>query len=144
MGLCLEPERSDAPWCPPILGYDPCTNIEIIESNMGYLVFHFVMIPGFIAWIGYAANGQFHGEFNSCVYLAIGVAVALFIYLLPATIAKSRRYANWVGIYILNVFFGATLVGWVVSLILSLAVAVPQEVVIRHHYPKGDQRNENA
>lgn len=46
--------------------------------------------------------------------------VAVAIYFLPTIIAAARHKRNMLGIVLLNVFLGWTLVGWVVALIWSL------------------------
>lgn len=43
-----------------------------------------------------------------------------FIYFLPALNALSKSHASTFGIFLLNLFLGWTLVGWVVALIWSV------------------------
>jgi hypothetical protein len=42
--------------------------------------------------------------------------VMLLIYLLPFLIAKGRRLSNRWSIFLINLFFGWTLIGWVACL----------------------------
>ena len=46
-------------------------------------------------------------------------AMAVFIYLLPTYIAIRRRHKRTTAIYILNLFFGWTLLGWVVTFVMA-------------------------
>jgi hypothetical protein len=53
----------------------------------------------------------------------LGYSVILFLmaaYFLPTVIALTRWHANTLGIFLLNVFLGWTLVGWVVALVWSV------------------------
>lgn len=43
----------------------------------------------------------------------MGIGIALALYFLPAMIASNRRHKNASPIFILNLFFGWTLIGWV-------------------------------
>lgn len=43
--------------------------------------------------------------------------VALSLYFLPSIVARARNHRNCGGVFILNLVFGWTLVGWVASLI---------------------------
>lgn len=42
-----------------------------------------------------------------------------FVYFIPTINAKNRKHLNTEGIFILNFFFGWTLIGWVIALIWS-------------------------
>lgn len=44
----------------------------------------------------------------------------IFVYLLPTLCAKCRRHQSILSIFILNLFLGWTLLGWVVSLVWAL------------------------
>lgn len=46
-------------------------------------------------------------------------AMAVFIYLLPTYIAIRRKHKRTAAIYILNLFFGWTLLGWVVTFVMA-------------------------
>jgi hypothetical protein len=46
-------------------------------------------------------------------------AMAIFIYLFPAYIAIRRKHKLTTLIYIINLFLGWTLLGWIISLILA-------------------------
>jgi len=47
------------------------------------------------------------------------IAISLFIYFIPTLIAGNRSHREIWGIFILNLFFGWTLIGWVAALIWS-------------------------
>jgi Superinfection immunity protein len=51
--------------------------------------------------------------------MCCGGILGLAFYFLPSIIAFSRRHRNSVAIFVLNLFLGWTLVGWVVSLVWS-------------------------
>ncbi len=44
----------------------------------------------------------------------------IIVYLLPTIIAVFSKKRNWLAITILNIFFGITIIGWVIALIWSL------------------------
>lgn len=44
-------------------------------------------------------------------------ALCLCVYFLPTIVAAHRRHASTIGIFILNLLLGWSLVGWVVSLV---------------------------
>ena len=46
-----------------------------------------------------------------------GFAVALALLFLPTLVAKSRNHPNTLAIFLVNLFFGWTFIGWVVSLV---------------------------
>jgi hypothetical protein len=55
----------------------------------------------------------------SPVHLIV-LAFALGIYLLPTIISIRRRHPDRVLIAIFNIFFGGTVVGWIIALIWAL------------------------
>ena len=46
--------------------------------------------------------------------------IMLFIYFIPTIVACSRNHTNALAIFILNLFLGYTLIGWVVALIWAV------------------------
>lgn len=54
------------------------------------------------------------------VLIAIGV-VAFVIHFLPTFVAGSRHVASFWWIFLLNFFFGWTLIGWLIALIWALS-----------------------
>lgn len=55
------------------------------------------------------------------VVLAVLLSIFTVGYLLPTTIAIIRRRTNTTAIFVLNLFLGWTLVGWVVALVWAVA-----------------------
>lgn len=55
--------------------------------------------------------------------ITFGVLVSLLtlLYLLPTGIAIIRKRSNTAAIFVLNLFLGWTLIGWVVALVWSVA-----------------------
>jgi hypothetical protein len=53
--------------------------------------------------------------------LALTLAIISFGYLLPWAIAVGRGRTNTASIFVVNLFFGWTFIGWVVALTWSLA-----------------------
>lgn len=55
----------------------------------------------------------------------------LFVYFLPAVVANSRGHANATAIFVLNLFLGWTLIGWVLSLVWALVNRTERVVYVR-------------
>jgi len=53
--------------------------------------------------------------------LALLIAVISLFYLLPFAVAVGRGHTNTASIFVMNLFLGWTLIGWVVALAWSLA-----------------------
>lgn len=51
----------------------------------------------------------------------------LFIYFLPAIVARTSRHPQTVAIYVLNALFGWTVIGWGIALIWAFIVTKPKE-----------------
>jgi len=58
--------------------------------------------------------------------LAVLLSIISLGYLLPTTIAIIRRRTNTMAIFVLNLFLGWTLVGWVVALVWAVATDAPK------------------
>lgn len=67
------------------------------------------------------------------IVLAIALFCALAFYFLPTITAIKRNSPHKTAVIILNVFFGFTLLGWVIALVL--ATKQPQPVVIIYNTP---------
>jgi hypothetical protein len=70
---------------------------------------------------------------SQMVLLVIALFCALGFYLLPATMAIKRKSPHTTAVVILNIFFGFTLVGWIIALVL--ASKQPQPVVVVYNTP---------
>lgn len=64
------------------------------------------------------------GEFFVVLYALLGVALVLLVYFIPAIVANKKNHDSYVGILLLNIFLGWSLIGWVVALVW--AVTKPQ------------------
>lgn len=51
------------------------------------------------------------------IFLIIGLAVGIFIYFFPSFVAYYRGKKNTTAIFILNLFLGWTIIGWVIALV---------------------------
>lgn len=60
------------------------------------------------------------------VILAVLLSLCTIGYLLPTTISIIRRRTNTMAIFVLNLFLGWTLIGWVVALVWSVATDAPK------------------
>lgn len=58
------------------------------------------------------------------------LAVLLFIYFFPAVVARWRGHQSTMAIFVLNLFLGWTVLGWVVALVWA-ASAKTQPVIIQ-------------
>jgi hypothetical protein len=58
---------------------------------------------------------------NFTIAELILLTMALVIYFLPALIALLRYHKNKLAIFLLNLFLGWTIIGWVSSLVWSVA-----------------------
>nr|MBQ0091607.1 superinfection immunity protein [Candidatus Enterousia merdequi] len=52
-----------------------------------------------------------------------------FIYFIPTFVACSRHHINALAIFILNLFLGCTIVGWVIALIWAVYKQEPEKNV---------------
>jgi len=53
------------------------------------------------------------------IVLSLAVIV-LYIYFLPSIIARKRKKTNLTAIFVLNLFFGWSLIGWVAAMIWAV------------------------
>ena len=53
------------------------------------------------------------------ILLVVGIAL-IALHFLPGIIASRRNHRNALAIWLVNIFFGWTLIGWVVALIWAL------------------------
>ena len=54
-----------------------------------------------------------------------GIAFSLALLFLPTLVAKSRRHPNLLAIFLVNLFFGWTFIGWVVALVWACTRPAP-------------------
>ena len=73
----------------------------------------------------------------------VGLAFSLALLFLPTLVANSRRHPNTLPIFLVNLFFGWTFIGWVISLIWActrpaapvLYAPMYPAVIAPPHYP---------
>ncbi len=53
--------------------------------------------------------------------VAIIFVISLFVYFLPTTFAEVRKHTKTSSIFVINLFLGWTLIGWVICLAWSLS-----------------------
>lgn len=70
---------------------------------------------------------------SQTIVLVIALFCVLAFYLLPTIMAIKRKSPHTTAVVILNIFFGFTLVGWIVALVL--ASKQPQPVVVVYNAP---------
>lgn len=63
----------------------------------------------------------------------VALFLALYIYFLPTITAIKRNSPHKTAVVIVNIFFGVTLIGWLVALLL--ASKQPQQVVVVYNSP---------
>jgi hypothetical protein len=64
----------------------------------------------------------------------IGFFLVLAIYFLPALIAMSRNTGNAIAVFLVCLFFGWSLIGWLIALIMAFGRQSPTTVVNIHQY----------
>ncbi|MCW1599327.1 superinfection immunity protein [Campylobacter jejuni] len=63
---------------------------------------------------------------------SIFVTILLFVlYMLPAIIGLSRKHSNWLIISLLNLFFGWTIIVWLVCLIWSFTGSLSKLLLLK-------------
>jgi Superinfection immunity protein len=73
----------------------------------------------------------------------VGIAFSLALLFLPTLVAKSRKHPNILPIFLVNLFFGWTFVGWLIALIWActrptaqvLYAPVYPTVIATPHHP---------
>lgn len=70
---------------------------------------------------------------SQMIVLVISLFLVLAFYLLPTILAIKRKSPHTTAVIIINFFFGFTLVGWIIALVL--ASKQPQPVVVVYNKP---------
>jgi hypothetical protein len=76
---------------------------------------------------------------NSGTLAIIIFFLGIAIYFLPSFNASSRKHPNRSSIFLLNLFLGWTLIGWVVSLVWSASSIAPPEPIRVRPEPEEDK-----
>ena len=61
--------------------------------------------------------------------------VSFLVYFLPSIIASRRQAQNGCAIFIVNLLFGWTFIGWLVALIWALADSPKRDITIQNYVP---------
>jgi Superinfection immunity protein len=61
-----------------------------------------------------------HGTWADTLYLALISLLVIFIYFVPTAAAINGHHPNFSSIFIMNLFFGWTIAGWVVALFWAM------------------------
>lgn len=56
---------------------------------------------------------------SSTVRIIISIILMITVYFLPSGIGLLRRHNNFIPILLVNLFFGITVIGWIIALIWS-------------------------
>ncbi len=75
------------------------------------------------------------GGFILILGIIIGSAVGLALYFLPSIIGFKKNQPNKTSIFLLNLFLGWSLVGWVVSLVWATKKETQPVQVINNYNP---------
>ncbi|HEY6252272.1 MAG TPA: superinfection immunity protein [Candidatus Angelobacter sp.] len=67
------------------------------------------------------------------IFAIAALFLILYIYFLPTITAIKRNSPHKTAVVIVNIFFGVTLIGWLVALLL--ATKQPQQVVVVYNTP---------
>src|SRR5208282_6519528 len=78
-------------------------------------------------------------KMNDPVFLGlIGIVILLvcfWIYFLPTIIARNSHHPNTFAIFLVNLFFGYTALGWLIALIWAcMGKPQPQQMIVYHQY----------
>jgi Superinfection immunity protein len=77
--------------------------------------------------IGVPTDGALIGEMlYAPIVVVFGILVLLFLYLIPTIVAESRKKSNANAIFVLNLFLGWTIIGWVGALVWAMTVDPPK------------------
>lgn len=60
-----------------------------------------------------------------------GLIILIFIYFLPTLVACSRKHKSRGGIFITNLVFGWSIIGWLIALIWSASNAQQNTIIIQ-------------
>lgn len=70
---------------------------------------------------------------SQMIILVIALFLVLAFYFLPTIMALKRKSPHTTAVIVINFFFGFTLVGWIIALVL--ASKQPQQVVVVYNGP---------
>jgi hypothetical protein len=74
----------------------------------------------------------------------IGALILLAFYFLPVFISVSRQTGNAIAVFLVCLFFGWTVVGWIIALIMAFGKKTNSTTVVNVHYGSAAQEQVNA
>jgi Superinfection immunity protein len=66
------------------------------------------------------------------MHALVGLIVLVSLYFLPTIIAFNRNRHNKGAIFVLNLFLGWTVLGWVVSMVWAVSSSQPPVIVVQN------------
>lgn len=69
---------------------------------------------------------------GTVIFSVIMVLVALGLYFLPTIIARGRRVPNIAQVALVNFFFGWSVIGWIIALIMAAKPLPPAPPPVRY------------
>ncbi len=73
-------------------------------------------------------------QFGSVLFVVgmlIGLILDLMLYFIPWIVAWNKKHENVTGIFLINLFFGWTLIGWIVALIWACTVRQAPVIIVQ-------------
>jgi hypothetical protein len=67
----------------------------------------------------------------SGLVVLILIVVGFFIYFLPCVVASSRGSASGGSVFLVNLLFGWTLIGWLIALVMAVSTETSDAVELR-------------
>jgi hypothetical protein len=75
---------------------------------------------------------------TSSVVLVVFLIIGIGAYFIPGIIASARHVPNQASVWIINIFLGWSLIGWVVALAMAARSQPPlQQVIVRQGWQHG-------
>lgn len=68
-------------------------------------------------------------DIEEVLVIVLCLALVLCVYFLPAVIAARKKHPNKIAIFLCNLLFGGTGVGWFICLIWAITYKVRQNII---------------
>src|ERR1700680_3738099 len=108
IGVSLIVAGALAAWSGRLLGFDP-----------EHKLWAFIVGFAFLCSLSTLPMSE-HGTWSDTLYLAVIPLLIIFIYFLPTAAAINGGHPHFNSIFIMNLFFGWTIAGWMVALFWAL------------------------
>lgn len=107
-----------------------------IGPNMPFRVFSTICAIIFVIVVCTICSSGSVIDDDALFGLVFGVGIMYFIYFLPTIVADSRRHSKTTLIFMINLFFGETFIGWVIAFIWACCEENKQKKLhhLRHRY----------